>query len=142
MGSASTVLASSAVVFIVTAAIAAAPDGASQDRTLTPGQPTQARVWIENRGLTEAIPIQIEEIDPRALLHVQFSGVQQVQVAGTPTVQTRPAPQTQWQYQTVTIQPGADPAPALNAAGQQGWETTGHQLQSANGTVVVLKRPR
>lgn len=111
-------------VFAAAAIVAAT----GQERAQAPGQPTQARVWIQNRGPSERVPVEI-------------TGTPRVQIAETPTVQAR-AVQQQWQYQTLTIEPGADPTTRLNAAGQQGWETTGLQLPSAGGTLVVLKRPR
>jgi hypothetical protein len=122
------------------AAIVAAPGKESQDRqdrqdrTAAPGQPTQGRVWIQNRGVAEAVPVGIKEIDPEASLRVQISG--------TPVVHARPAPNLQWEYQTITVAPDADPVAPLNKAGLQGWEITGLQLPGASGTLVVLKRPR
>jgi hypothetical protein len=47
---------SSCLVMTAGAAILAAP---GQDR---PGQSTQARVWIENRGRHEAVPVVLEEV--------------------------------------------------------------------------------
>jgi hypothetical protein len=116
------------------AAIVAAPGRDRQDRTASPGQPTQGRVWIQNQGLAEAVPVAVKEIDSQASLRVQ--------VSGTPLVHARPAPNLQWEYQTITVTSGTDPTAPLDKAGLQGWELTGLQLPTANGTLVVLKRPK
>ena len=45
-----------------------------QDRTLTPGQPTQARVWIQNQGEREAVPVNIGEGQLRAGMGIFAAG--------------------------------------------------------------------
>src|SRR5687767_12451060 len=35
---------------------------AAQDRTAQPGQPTQGKVWIQNRGDVEAVPVTIQNM--------------------------------------------------------------------------------
>jgi len=52
---------------------------AAQDRTSQPGQPTQGRVWIENRGDMEAVPVTIQNMATEA-------PPLRVQVMGTATV--------------------------------------------------------
>jgi hypothetical protein len=95
-----------------------------QDRTQQPGQPTQAKVWIQNRGVTEAVPVSIQEVAREAApLRVQVIGTPTVAIAAA-SAQTRAARQ-QWEYRDVTIPSGQDPAAALNAAGADGWEATG-----------------
>ena len=42
----------------------------------------------------------------------------------------------------MTLPINQDLAMNLNALGAAGWETTGIALGTANGTVIVLKRPR
>jgi hypothetical protein len=114
---------------------------AAQDRTAQPGQPTLARVWIQNQGNGEAVPVSIQTMAAEA-------PPIRVQVVGTPTVivgaaagQPRTARQL-WEYQNLTVPAGQDPARLLNAAGGDGWETTGFTFAAQGGTTLVMKRPR
>ena len=102
--------------------------------TQQPGQVTQARVWIENRSKSEAIPVTLQEIAPDAALRVQVTNSATV-------VQSRAARQP-WDYQQILVGPGQNAAALLTAAGADGWETTGVQLPATGGTLIVLKRPR
>jgi hypothetical protein len=70
-------------------------------------------------------------------------------VAGTPTARIDtgnavPVRQVQqrWGYRSLNVGSANDPATALNAAGEDGWEATGLMLTGAAGTNLVLKRPR
>lgn len=57
---------------------------AAQDQTRQPGQATQARVWIQNRAIAEAVPVTVHnDADNRPL---------RVQITGTPTVAIQPGP--------------------------------------------------
>jgi hypothetical protein len=111
----------------------------AQDRTAQPGQPTQARVWIQNRGQFEAVPVSI----------VTSSGPVPVQVAGPSVVTTGPesvvtarAARQIWEYRDVRGAAAQELVVALSAVGQDGWEATGIAFQSAGQTVVIVKRPR
>ena len=100
----------------------------TQDR---PGIMTQARVFVENRSRAEAVPVSLQEVATDRPLKVQMDGA---------VVQARLVSQP-WEYRTMTVRSGEDPAPALTTLGGQGWEATGIQLVS-NGVVgLVLKRP-
>ena len=113
---------------------------AAQDRTAQPGQPTQARVWIQNQGDAEAVPVSIQTMASGAPpLQVQLVGTPTVTIAATG--QPRPARQV-WEYENLIIPAGQDPAAVLNAAGGEGWEATGVTLAARGGTVLVMKRPR
>ena len=115
---------------IASAAMLAAP---GQDR---PGQMSQNRVFIENRNRTDAIPVVVQEGI------VQIAGMPVVALAPATTVLVRSVTQA-WAYRTVTVMPGVDPAVALDAAGRDGWETTGLQFPGASqGIALLLKRPR
>jgi hypothetical protein len=114
---------------------------AAQDRTAQPGQPTQARVWIQNQGDVEAVPVSIQTMSSGAPpLRVQVVGTPTVLI-GAATGQARAGRQV-WEYQNLTIPAGQDPTALLNAAGGDGWETTGLTLAVQGGTVLVMKRPR
>ena len=95
-----------------------------QDYTIRPGDPTLAKVWIQNTPLS-------------------------VEVSGTPTVTINPATVVQarlvrqvWEYRVVTVASGQSPMNALAGAGADGWEPTGVQLSTSDGTSLLLKRPR
>ena len=66
------ILSCSVVACLLIAGGAAAIARSPQDGTAVPGQPTQARVWIQNRGDAEAIPVSIHEA---AVLRVEFAAV-------------------------------------------------------------------
>ncbi len=122
------------VVLCTAAATLAAP---AQER---PGEPTKGRIWVENRGLEEAIPVSLHDVSLQAPLTVQ--------IAGTPTVALNPGSELQarlvrqqWEYRTVNVGKGQDLAAALTAPGGDGWEVAGVQPDQS-GTTVLLKRPR
>jgi hypothetical protein len=114
---------------------------AAQDGTAQPGQPTQGRVWIQNRGDAEAVPVRIQNSAGDAPpLRVQVIGAPAVAI-GTPTGLVGAARQ-QWEYQNVIISAGQDPAGLLNKSGADGWEATGLAIPIQGGSLVVMKRPR
>ena len=112
----------------------------AQDRTQQPGQPTQGRVWIQNRGDTEAVPVSIQNAVSAPPLPVQVTGIPIVTVGSGSVVDTRVARQS-WEYRSVSIAPGQDAAALLNTAGSDGWETTGVVIAEQGRIVVVMKRP-
>ncbi len=124
-------------VFAGASAMVAAPD--SQD---SPGQPTKAKVWIENRGGGEAVPVSIENVAPGASLSVQIVGTPSVTIAAAKALDARRLRQP-WEYVTVSIEHGENPAGKLEKLGGEGWETTGLQFASGGtSSVVLLKRPK
>lgn len=112
-----------------------------QDRTQQPGQPTQGKVWIQNRGDTEAVPVVIENTASAMPLRVVMTGVQTVEIRSESVVQTRVVRQA-WEYRDVRIPASQNPSAVLNNAGTDGWETTGVAFTDPGGAVVVMKRPR
>lgn len=110
-----------------------------QDRTAQPGQPTQAKVWIQNRGQFEAVPVSI--VASGAPVPVQVAGPSVVTTGPESLVTARAARQIR-EYRDVRGAAAQDLVLALSAAGQDGWEATGITFQSAGQTVVVVKRPR
>jgi hypothetical protein len=104
-----------------------------------PGQPTQAKVWIQNHGRSEVIPVSLQESANDVQLRVQLAGTPSVQIVNS--VDARLVRQT-WQYSRLVIGPGQDPIVELNKLGAEGWETTGIQLTESRGLAYVLKRPR
>jgi hypothetical protein len=111
------------------AVVAAPPQGRA-------GEIDPARVWIQNRGGAEAVPVTIEAATPVA---VQWTGMPSVTVAESAPVRQARQP---WEYQALTIAPAQDLVTTLTAVGREGWEMTGMQMTSAAGTTIMLKRPR
>jgi len=122
---------------IVTLAILVAVAGgaalaARGQATLRPGDPTQSRVWIENRAPNDAVPVIVESIATPVTTHLDSSS----------TVQTVAARQI-WEYRTVTLDPAAGSGPELQRFGAEGWEAVGVVATRGTGPVaVLLKRPR
>jgi hypothetical protein len=124
----------SAVVCTISIASVAAP----QPR---PGEPTQGRVWIQNREAHERIPVSVREVGSDVVLRAQVTSLPAVHIASDASLATRRAVQ-QWEYLSVFVPSGADPAAALRNAGFTGWETTGLQFAANGGAQVLLKKPR
>jgi hypothetical protein len=114
-------------------AILAAPGQTSQ-----PGQMTQARVWIQNRGRGEAVPISLQEATLDTPLRVRVINAQSSPSIDE-AIHARFVQQT-WDYHTVTLKDDQDPVPALSGPGLAGWETTGIAFVRPGG-VMLLKRP-
>jgi hypothetical protein len=121
---------------------AASTTGAAPEQTLTPGQMTQARVWVQNHGADEAVPVDIRaaDLDPTHALRVRVvngessSGVLALRAQLTASV---------WDYRTLAIRADQQPARELAQAGAEGWETTGIAWPATDGnTLLLLKRPR
>jgi hypothetical protein len=128
----------------VAAAAAVATAGAGQDRVPYPGLMTQGKVWIQNSGRSEAVPVSVELMSPDAPpLRVEVLGTSQVALASGGVLQadTRSARQA-WEHQTIAIAPGQDVAAALAKPGAEGWEAVGILPGSKGSTIVLLKRPR
>jgi hypothetical protein len=109
-----------------------------QDR---PGAIGQARVFVENHGRSDAVPVVLQDVMTPTPIGVQVIGTPTVAIAQASAVQARLVRQ-QWEYRTVTLLAGQDPAAALSGPGADGWEATGVQLTAPAGNMVVLKRPR
>jgi hypothetical protein len=120
---------------LTTIAVAVLLGGAviGQQRGNEPGMPTQARVWIENRGPAQAIPVNVAET---AGVRV----VAPVALDASTIVNTHAARQ-QWEYRTIPIAPSEDVPAALKTAGAEGWEAVA-VIGAASNTAVLLKRPR
>ncbi|MGB7219034.1 MAG: hypothetical protein WBD07_09510 [Vicinamibacterales bacterium] len=127
-------LAGCAVLMAGTAMLAAP----GQDR---PGQLTQSRMFIENRGSDQAVPVSIENDSLRAPLRVQIAGAPPVTIGGSIVLPTRTVRQA-WEYQTLRVAFGQDPSAMLEPLGLQGWEATGQLPSADGGALLLLKRPQ
>ena len=115
-----------------------------------PGQATEGRVWIENRGRNEAVPVTVLDAVPVVVQNVSPTVTMPVRLAGpAPGVPPPPvaiqAARQQWDYQLLSV-PGDVTAQQLTtmlvAPGNNMWELTGVQIPAGGATLVVMKRPR
>jgi hypothetical protein len=107
-------------------------------QTAQPGQMTQARVWVENHGRGEAIPVDIRDVNLDKPMRVR---VLNGEAGATDVLPVRPV-RLQWEYEMMVVPPGRDVAAALNARGLAGWEAVGTTSVTAEKTTILLKRPR
>src|SRR6266540_2268606 len=125
------------IPLLVLIAVGASGIVAAPEQTITPGQMTQARVWVQNRGATEAVPVDLRESNLANPLRVEV-------VNGAPGRTTNPVAvrvvRELWQYQSVLVKPDQDPAAALSQAANTGWETTGITFNRPDGVLLLLKR--
>jgi hypothetical protein len=115
---------------------AAAITAAAPEQTLRPGDLTRADVWVQNNE-HQPVPIRITRSDQplRVLLaNGDPSG-------STPPITVR-MPARTWAYRMITINAADDPAAVLANPGLDGWEVTGLAWPAADGTRLLLKRPR
>ena len=128
---------STCITVIAGAAMVAAPG----QNTSQPGQPTKGKVWVENRGRDEAIPVVITQ-NAATTLPVRLAGA--VPGAPPPPVAVQRVRQPV-EYQTVTVPADATAQQVtnlLNGPGTSGWEPSGIQISSGGATLLVLQRPR
>ncbi len=121
------------VLIAGSAAMLAAPA-----QTQQPGQMTQARVLVLNRGRSEAVPVELRDANLDTPLRVRIMNGENA----LPPLAVRLLPPA-WDYKVVPIAAGDDMADALRTEGSNGWETTGITYTDSRGaTVILLKRPR
>ncbi|HMF96217.1 MAG TPA: hypothetical protein VKE96_18065 [Vicinamibacterales bacterium] len=113
---------------------------AGQPTTPYPGQMTEARVKIDNRGSSESVPVDVQAINVREPLRVEVINGDASHPT-VPPVLVRSARAT-WEYATTTVPAGQDAVAALNARGAQGWELMGVTLPATGGMTFILKRMR
>jgi hypothetical protein len=113
---------------------------AGQQTTATPGQMTEARVKIENRGSSEAVPVDLRELNLKEPLRVEVINGDAAHPTVPPIIVR--AARTTWEYATTTVQAGQDPVGVLNGRGAQGWELIGVTLPATGGMTFIMKRMR
>ena len=122
------------VVIVAGTCVLAAPG-----QTAQPGQMTPPRVFIQNRGRGEAVPISIQETTLDAPLRVRVVNMQDARVKDE-AIHTRLVQQS-WDYHTVVVKDGQDPVAALIGPGAAGWEATGTTFARPDGVLMLLKKP-
>lgn len=108
--------------------------------TARPGEMTQARVWVQNRSRSEAVAVDLRDVNLDVPLRVVIVNADS-SLGLTRPVQARMVRQT-WEYQSVKLRPGEDPVQALASHGASGWEATGIVFAGTDGPTILLKRPR
>jgi hypothetical protein len=121
-------------------AMLAAPQ--TTQTTQTPGQMTEARVTVQNRGRGEAVPISLQDVSLETPLRVRVINGQTAPGTDEPVSVRIVRSPVVWQYQTVAVKADDNLANALAAPGADGWETTGITYTNAGVTSVLLKRLR
>ncbi len=104
-----------------------------------PGMPTLAKVFVLNRERVDAVGITIQ--DATVTLPVAVTGTANVALAPNAVVSTRASRQG-WEYRQLTWNAGQDITDQLNKAGVEGWEAVATAPGTANGLMLILKRPR
>lgn len=94
------------------------------------GQMTEAHVWIDNRGVEQAIPVDLRDVNLERPLPVR--------VVADPQAR---AVRELWEYRTVTLALNDDALTQLNILGGEGWEAVG-VFPSAPRATILFKRPR
>jgi hypothetical protein len=116
------------------AAMVAAPE-----QTARPGQMTEARVWVENRNPSEAIPVDVRAVNVERPIRVEVTNGEPGFSANP--VNVRLARQV-WEYKSIVVDSGVESIRALSSEGLAGWETTGISFVGQGKTTVLLKRLR
>ncbi len=112
---------------------------AAPEQTAQPGQMTQARVWVENRNASEAIPIDLRAVNVEHPIRVEVAN-------GEPGFSSNPVnvrlARQVWEYKSIVVDAGVESVRALSSEGLAGWETTGISFVGQGKTTVLLKRVR
>jgi hypothetical protein len=95
---------------------------------------------VNYRGRAEAVPVELREVNLDTPMRVQIMNGESGYATPGP-VQVREIRRV-WDYETITVAPTDDMAARLNQRGASGWETTGIAFVNADGTTLLLKRPR
>jgi len=99
---------------------------------------TEARVFVQNQGRTEAVPVDLLDVSLDKPLRVHVANGEP---GGGDALPTRAARQL-WDYETIVVLSGRDVAAALNARGAAGWEAVGTTSVTSESLTILLKRPR
>ena len=123
-----------ALLVMTGAAMLAAPE-----QTARPGQMTEARVWVENRRSSDAIPVDLRAVNVERPIRLEVAN-------GEPGFSSNPVnvrlARPVWEYKSVVVNSGAEAVRALGNEGLAGWETTGVTFADQDKTMLLLKRLR
>ncbi len=129
------VLTAAILVSVLTASDVAARGQSTQ----RPGDPTQARVFVDNRAPNEAVPVLVQSIATPVVVQSGSTPLT-AHLDSASLVQTVAARQT-WQYRTMTLQAAAA-GESLNPVGTDGWEAVAVLQSGPSGSTILFKRPR
>ena len=124
---------------ILATLVGAAVVAARGQSTPRPGDPTQARVFVDNRAPNEAVPVLVQSIATPVVVQSGSTPLT-AHLDAASLVQTVAARQT-WQYRTMTLQAAAA-GESLNPVGMDGWEAVAVPQSSPSGSTILFKRPR
>ena len=99
-----------------------------------PGEMTQARVWVQNRGSSESVPVVVEHTTETT--RVNLAGVEP-----SVTLRTRTVVQG-WQYRAVVLPANDMAAAGLVKVGNDGWEAVAVLQSNPSGATILFKRPQ
>jgi hypothetical protein len=86
--------------------------------------------------------VTIQAVASTEPLRVTLSGTPSFTLSETTVVNARAVRQN-WEYRQVQLPASADPTPALNGVGGEGWELVGPPVALPGGDLrFLLKRPR
>src|SRR6185436_6844843 len=109
-----TAVAASALALAIGASVMLAAPAQTQQpgqTTQQPGQMTEAHVWVDNHGRSQAIPVDLRDVNLERPLRVQIINGEP-QYEPTNPVPVRPL-RPLWEYQSVTLATADDMAPKL-----------------------------
>ena len=115
---------------------AATTIGAPQ--TKYPGEMTEPHVVVRNHGRSEAVPVDVRDVNLDKPLRVHVTNGE---AAAGDVLEPRGARQL-WEYETAVVPGGRDLAAVLNVRGAAGWEAVGTTSGTSESVTVLLKRPR
>ena len=131
----------SLAVLVFGSALAASGSAQTQSREPAP-------VRVDNRGPEQAVPVRVENRGAGQSLPVSVTASVAVHTERVPLdvairdsrvlpVELAPA---QWEYREIRYSAGTTPIALLNAAGRDGWETTGIMYQLPSESAILLRR--
>lgn len=118
------------------AAAALVTVGLTRGSAQTPKPPPQP-VLVENRGVTQAVPITVADETVAVRTDRQPLDV----AIREPLVLPVAATAQQWTYMEIRYTAGQSPLPLLQAAGRDGWEAAGVMYQLPSESAILMKRP-
>ena len=127
---------------IAAALVAGSTMRAAPDQT-RPGEMTQGKVWIQNSGRAEAVPVALRDASLDTPLRVQaMNGEANPQAVRVTSAVRAQVLKQEWEYDVIVIPAAAKAAQLLKPLGLAGWETTGVAWMAGEQTTLLLKRPR
>lgn len=126
-----------ATIVIAGVAAAARQQAPPRPPDTRPGYPSEVRVWVENRGAEQALPVHVVA---ETAVPVRVEGRPSVDVGDSQPLRVEAIRQP-WEYRQVLLDPARDAGADLTRAGDDGWEAV-ISFPAGDRIAVVLKRPK